>query len=266
MNLSSKRLETQLYFEELLGCKDPTRIKEYQATAPSLVLNARRASRFKECCVVDCKSFLFKGALSLISAVNGLHVGHQTWPLVQLYYATYYFLRADLLMRNRCTLRANQVFTVLAREREIVSKVSNRSAKSDHHLAILFAKKYIDEEDVLLSQSIDGQIPYDWMRDQRDWYQYKHKNGIEVEDDGPFFGFDYVELSNQIDMYLGDTTPYYCFDKDYAALALPTKKFQFTIAESKRRGIVLQPKHLKILEQAASAAVPSRRLFQVLKA
>tara|TARA_R100000655_G_scaffold105443_1_gene153641 strand:+ start:125 stop:919 length:795 start_codon:yes stop_codon:yes gene_type:complete len=229
MSLSSDRLKTQIFFEELLGCTKPEDIKQFQDKAPEIVLNRSQASAFRKFCEADAKSFLFKGAVSLLSALSGLSKGRQTWPVVQLYYANYYLLRAELLLRNRCVLRANRVFTALCLSGEVIEKVSNKSAKSDHDLTIYFAKKYLAELDVLLSQKINDDLPYEWLKKQRDWYQYKQDSYIELNDKGPFYPFEQMDLLTQVNMFLADPDPYFCFDPDYAVLALPLKRFQLSL-------------------------------------
>lgn len=265
MNLNSKRLATQTYFEELLGCTNLADIKSYQDKASGVKLTPSQASKFQTLCEADCKHFLFKGALSLLSGVAELSNGRHTWPIVQFYYSTYYLLRAELLMRKRCILRANRVFTVLCRNGEHIEKVNNKGQKSDHALTVLFAVKYLEGYDTLLTQSIDDQISYDWLMQQREWYQYKQRSYIEIEGNSPFFPFEDMELLGQVNLFLSDPDPYFCFDKDYAALALPVKRFQLTIANAEEKSIRLGSNAIKILQDFGTSNESCARLLSLLR-
>lgn len=264
MNINSRRLRTQFYFEELLGCTDPSQLKSLQNRVTQIVLNQRKADILREFCNLDAKSFLFKGAISLLSGVSGLSKGRQTWPVVQLYYANYYFLRAEILIIGRCILRANQVFTVLCRNGQRIEKVSNRKSKSDHDLSIFFAEKYLEGRDTLLTQNIDGQIPYKWLQEKRNWHQYKSVNYIEISDHGPFFPFEQIGLLDQIEMFIKDRDFYFCFDPDYAALALPLKRFEISILNAKEKGIIFAESERKILDRFHHEGQACQRILQIL--
>jgi hypothetical protein len=264
MNLSSKRLQTQIYFEKLLGCTNPDELRQFQDKAEELRLNRSQALALQGCCEADATSFLFKGTISLLSAISGLSKGRQTWPVVQLYYANYYLLRAEILMRNRCILRANRVFTTLCLNGEAVEKVSNKSAKSDHDLTIFFAKKYLQNLDILLSQEIDGDLSYEWLKKRRDWYQYKQESYIELSDRGPFYPFEQMDLFAQVSMFLADTDPYFCFDPDYAALALPIKRFQLSLRSADQFSIRFDNNAKSKLFRFRNEGLACDRLLQLL--
>ncbi|SEV93921.1 hypothetical protein SAMN04488515_0319 [Cognatiyoonia koreensis] len=264
MNLSSDRLKTQIYFESLLGCTNPEAIKQFQDNATGIVLNRGQATAFRKFCGLDARSFLFKGAVSLFSALSGISKGRQTWPVVQLYYANYYLLRAELLLRNRCILRANRVFTTLCLNGEAVEKVSNKNAKSDHDLTIFFAKKYLNGLDVLLSQEIEGELPYEWLKKQRDWYQYKQDSYIELNDIGPFYSFEQMDLLTQVNMFLADSDPYFCFDPDYAALALPIKRFQLSLISANEHAVQFDNNAKSKLLRFQGEGLACARVLQLL--
>jgi len=264
MHIASKRLESQLYFEELIGCDDPKNLAAFQDKAETIQLSRVQAERLQQCCKLDATNFLFKGVVSLLSGISEVEKGRQTWPIVQLYYANYYFLRSELLMRNRCIFRANRVFTVLCQNQQKIEKVNNKKSKSDHDLSIFFAIKYLSGIDVLLSQTIDDEIPYQWMKNKRDWYQYKKSIYIEHHDDGPFFSFDQMSLEDQINMFISDTNPYFCFDADYATLALPIKRFQFTIKNATSHGLTFDRSARKALDNFRTQGSSCIRLIQLL--
>lgn len=264
MDIASKRLESQHYFEELLGCDDPKNLIYFQDNADTIQLNRTQADRLQQCCEQDATNFLFKGVMSLLSGVSEIEKGRQTWPVVQLYYANYYFLRSELLMRNRCIFRANRVFTVLCQNQQKIEKVNNKKSKNDHDLTIFFAQKYLIGVDVLLSQTVNGDIPYIWMQNKRNWYQYKKSIYIEHNDDGPFFSFDHISLEDQINMFINDTDPYYCFDADYATLALPIKRFQLTARNATARGLTFDRRARKALDNFRTQGSSCIRLLQLL--
>lgn len=73
-----------------------------------------------------------------------------------------------------------------------------------------------------------------------------------------------MDIEDQVSMYLADDEPYFCFDPDYAALAIPIKRLQLTSRSVKASGISLSAdfkKSAQILTERSQAGKLLKQLF-----
>lgn len=104
-------------------------------------------------------------------------------------------------------------------------------------MAIALARRFCSDSDILQSQTINGTSSYEWLKEVREAVQYKLRRPPELDNFDPFFSDTQWSIHGQVNAFLGDNDAYFCFDPDYAALALPLKRFQLTAQSLHSRSI-----------------------------
>ena len=207
---------------------DPINLHNYVQKFEGFTVGYANSSVLNVALKKDANALLRKGIESLLQGLSGLDAGHKTWALIKLYYATYFFLRAELAFDDVAILRCRSIYTLAVALAQKPQKMSGKKAKGDHQATIALFSRHFAGRDVLLSQQIDTQNPYEWLRDQRDWVNYRRRDFLDdVPQDGIFSNS--MSFSDQVTLYCDDQIPIYCFDHDYAALALPVKRAELSI-------------------------------------
>lgn len=239
MATHSNRSAVQEFFEQKVGCADPTTFSLYLEKLTAIKLNLADVERLDFCVKSDIASQFERAALTICQAVNELDAGRTMWSAVKLYYAVFYLLRVELHLNGLSLVRCNQIFTAFSKHGSSVTKFKNKGERSDHAIAISLANKNLKDIDILLSSNVDGIDVYNWMKSLRDFVQYKLQKMPEVYEIDVFFPRNQISISDQIKIFIDDKDPYYCFDKDFAALAIPIKRFQLSSHSLKKRSIKL---------------------------
>ena len=243
MNLNSERHQSQVYIENLLGCSDPKDLKQFEAEIDALILSDETALDLNHNRKIDIVALFEKSLLAYASAISDIETGQKLWPIVKLYYATYYSVRAELLAKNIVVFRAHKVFTITPQKDAKLERFNNKE-KSDHSLTFELAKRKLGERDILQSNSIDEVNCYEWLMAKRNWYQYKRREAMDISENFIFKSLK-NNISDDITLFIQDDTPIYCFSPESACLAIPTKRIQLTHKN-------LQKLHLKVRDEFKS--------------
>ena len=223
----SKRAATQRYFEEKYGVDSPEELSLYREDMRASSLTLSDEQDLEDCISVDIASSYERCAFTLFQAVSDLQRGDRLWASVKLYYSTFYALRAEILLANQIVVRAGR-FLIIEGRRGAQFSQYNGGAKGDHGVSIALARRFCSGHDILQSQTINDTPSYEWLKGVREAVQYKLRRPPELDNFDPFFPDAQWPIHDQVNTFLGDNDPYFCFDPDYAALALPLKRFQLT--------------------------------------
>lgn len=232
----SKRAATQRYFEEKYGVDTPEDLALWRDDIRASQLTLAEEQDLVECVVTDITSSYERCAFTLFQAITDLQRGDRLWAAVKLYYSVFYALRAEILLANQVVIRAGRFLIVEASRGPKFSQY-NGEAKGDHGVSIALARRFFSQTDILQTQSIDGMIPYEWLKVVRETVQYKLRRPPELENIDPFFPDSHWSIFEQVKTFMADSDPYYCFDPDYAALALPLKRFELTAKKLQAKSI-----------------------------
>lgn len=242
-HIASSRQSAQLYVEKLARFHQienhligKTLVNRKNEVLEKLVLNNSTAIEFQTCVNEDSVSFYEKGILSLLQGIDDVFNGLRTWPTVKFYYSIFYTLKAELFLSGYPVLRTNRIYT-LAPKKDEKPKHYNNKAKGDHGIVIELAKKYLRDSDDLQSQSIDDQSAYEWIQQHRDWAHYKSKLVTELNDQDIYVFASKDDLNDLVPLFWNDPYPIYCFDLEYAILALPIVRLRLTREHLVSRGL-----------------------------
>ncbi|WP_374944944.1 hypothetical protein [Sphingomonas sp.] len=228
MNTNSDRHLSQLFVEGRIGCQSSSQLLTLVHSFENYTINHQDLPQLSAALSVDAGAYFDKGIITVFQALAGLDQGHESWALIKLYYAIYFFLRDELANDGIAILRCKNIYTLEVQYGAKPVKRAGPRYRGDHHATISLHQDRFIGRDLLTSQNIEGESPYNWMKDKREWINYRRRYFIDQVGARGISSAD-ESFSKQIDRYCKDTIPIYCFDPDYAALALPIKRAQLSI-------------------------------------
>ena len=196
----------------------------------------------------DAVDLYFKGALSASEAINSVAKKHYSWATVKLYYAVFYFLRSTLAAKQIALLRHLRSFVYV---KGFSGEAFCAAGSNTTHDSVLRVTNAVfSRVDLLLSNSIESENPYIWLKEKRERINYKERYFHEPDVVDFWQAIDQTrDLEALINMYLNDVRLVYCFQEDHACLALPLKRWSLTKNDLVSVGIspVLSEKQIKAL-------------------
>lgn len=257
MRIPSKRSAVQEYIEQKVGCADPSLMPDYGEQLDALVFGLGDEQELFDRLREDIQGFFERCALTILKALIDIERGDRLWACVKLYYSVFYALRVELNLANIAVVRGKRYYSAECKQGQKLRKYSGNQT-GDHGRVIDLNRRYLQDSDILLSASVDGISPYMWLKNLRDKVQYRLRRPPEITGLDPFFPDDQLAIHEQIKIFLADSDPYYPFDPDYAALAIPVKRFQLTAASVKAAKIPLDGAFEALLEDlVATGGTPA---------
>lgn len=231
--MNTKRLRFQLYIETTLGCYDIEDWGSYKAKLEGHVLSADQANTSMLCLRDDAADLYYKAILSLCKGLNSLFRGYHSWPVVNLYYSSFYSMRAHLAALGTGIVKNRGIYRWTATSGTSPEKVDVKGVRGDHQ-ATLAAFRKVVRRDVLETNTVEGIGTYNWLMEQRNSVQYRDR--VFSEPDPQYFHaniFDVAKFRTQVEQYILDRIPVYCFDPDHCMLAAPIRRLMDTRAQLK---------------------------------
>lgn len=226
--MNSNRFLVQCKIEELIGCYDPENLTSYLADFKSFEINNSNINALELSLKEDSKALYYKGILSIFEALNGIFSGRHSWPIIQLYYATYYLLRCALATQSIAIAKCKGVFSLKIALGQKPNKLDSKDARGEHPILIKAYENLASSHDVLLSNKIDNSTVYAWLMDKRNLVNYRYREFIEPDVSVIYPNlFDSMSAKSQILTYLNDNIPIYPFDPDHSCVATPLKLAQY---------------------------------------
>ena len=235
---SSSRLRFQTYIESLLGCIDTPKWPNYQSKLEKYTLSVEETQEAKECLAEDAGDLYYKACLSLCNALNSLYRGLQSWPVINLYYSTFYSMRAHLAALNVGIIRSKGIFLWRAAAGSVPRRLRPKDRANDH-TCILQAFKTIVANDVLQTNHVNGDSVYDWLFAQRNRIQYRDRSFCEPEQNDYFHPniFRRESFDAQITAYIQDSVAVYCFIEEHSLIATSIRRLSDSKAVLRDAGL-----------------------------
>ena len=229
--MNSNRSQIQVYFEELFECYDPNNFHSYRDHLSDYSLIHDDISNLKELQREDAKGFLFKGLLSFAQALHDINNGLYSWATIKIYYSIYYMLRTSLLNDNHCLIKNKSTYYLDISIGSKPVKKSQPRFRGDHKSTILIFKEEIGDRDILQTNTINNLNPYLWMMDRREEVNYRNIEFFEPDINPYYQILSERDMEDTLKTIILDDNYTYCFDEDYACLALPLKRMLITLDE-----------------------------------
>lgn len=199
------------YFATLVASHQLTR-----SNIETYTLNYTEAYQCEVRVRADSLGLCFNAIASFGSALQDIRRNAYGWAIVKAYYSVFYSLRAILAANGTGIAYLNSTPIHVP----TTPGAQFKKLKGQTHVAVcaLFRRQF--PSDSLVVNVIDGDDPFDWLRDKRELVNYRTQRFPELAESP---GISDLLVGNSlrriIDEYLSTAT--YAFDSDHAAIALP---------------------------------------------
>jgi len=242
MSINFNRNKTQEKYEAILGITSPEELKNNKDCFKNHTLSNNDADILKPLLKQDALDFFNNAVISFSEGIDSIYLKRFSWATVKLYYAVFYLLRASMACSNFALLRNYSMYRLKLQNGEKPYGTGHKRYNSTHGGTISHYKDVFSGSDVLLSNKIDDKDVYEWMEDVREivnyrdvtfrdpdcldiWVKYK-----EALDNG--------ELGSLLETIQNDTSYVFCFQEEYAVVAIPIKRMQQTIVDMSNCGLL----------------------------
>lgn len=234
MSISFNRNRTQREYEAILGIA-PSELKEKKELFKSHTLTKTEADLLKTSIKEDALDFFYNAALSFAEGIDSIYQRRYSWATVKLYYSVFYSLRASMASKNIAILVNQGILRLKLKEAETPYGTNNKKYKSTHKGTINHYTDLYSGSDILLTNTIDGLNTYQWLEELRDITNYREVCFVDPQCINPWSIFDEALSSGKLTELLTrlqeDDHYIFCFQEDYAAVAIPIKRLQQTVKD-----------------------------------
>ncbi len=235
--MSINKSRSQLYFERIFTGSSGVPFRQIPKTQyEQTYLTKQQAQDLSQLLESEISSYYYKALLSYMECISALQNNLFSWATVRLYYSVFYAIKAYLACNGIAILRAERkLYYIKTKENEFFKRCADTT---DHKGTILTLCKLFKNNDLLLSNDIDGVNVYQWMMRRREEVNYRDMDFHDPN--APEF---WTDISNEIksqgikkviDKLVNDDW-LYCFQDEYAVLGIPTKRLILTVDEIHRR-------------------------------
>ena len=225
MSINFNKSKLQEAYESILGGETEKRKNDYKNKFENHLLSNEDIERLKIPSYSDANDYFYNACICMFEAIDGVCDRRYSWATVKLYYSIFYALRSSLLCKGYALVRYGKyIYRLKLQEGE--EPLYNKKKCANSHMATLYHyKEVFMESDVLGDNTIDDKDAYGWMEDVRNIVNYKSVNFMEP---------DHLEVWDEVDEALyndsllklienicNDDTYLYCFQPEYAVIAIP---------------------------------------------
>lgn len=230
MNMSFRRHEVQEYIEFSLGCQELSQWTSYKQKLEEFIIGNIEHAKLTNSIQGDSISYFHKSVYSFVQALGNIKRKNYNWSIVQLYYACFYAIRADILLSGHCTVRCGGLYLIENKVGKKFEPFRIGNVRGDHQMAIALLKKMKNDgklDDSMLGITLETVDVYTWMMKQREASNYQAKNFSDPRIHDHFSHVDnYFCDDDLISLFQFYNSKNYdiCVDIDHAILAIPYKK------------------------------------------
>lgn len=176
---------------------------------------------------VDATNYLYSACVSIGDSIQAIDRALYTWATVKLYYSNFYLLRCLLALSGFALVyEGSKPRTITCKAGE--GPVSLNGVKGTHKAVVSYFTKSFPHS-ALLSQSIGGDKPFDWLMQRREEANYGSARFGDPQCPSHFSIIARNGIRRTLTSYIDDTTYLYAFDPDHAMLALPIEALKLAI-------------------------------------
>ncbi|MBI6818074.1 hypothetical protein, partial [Pseudomonas syringae] len=149
MTINSERFKLQQLVELSIGCTNHKELSKYKTNLESFTISQNNLLAFENALKEDSGNTLYKGVFSLLEALASISDGHQSWAIVKLYYASFYFLRALFGARGFGMIKCKgEIYTLKIESgqkpsRQTGKNFNGQDTRGDHKTTIYIFEKVI---------------------------------------------------------------------------------------------------------------------------
>lgn len=261
--MSFDRLRFQSWIEHEIGCSDLEKWDSYKSRLELFTVDSTRIDAARMELSADAISLYTKALVSCCGGIKDVCNRQMGWGLVKLYYSLFYSSRANLCARQQGLIRNKSWFRFdLTAINNTCIRVPSKF-RNDHEAALYLYEDLYGASDTLLTNTIDGKNPYEWMMETRNIVNYRLAHFSDpllpphIQSNIEYYTPKL--MLNILDGYMDDTDNRLTFQPEHAWLAIPFKQILQSrdgLRLRKLRGVV-SSKQFENLEQMLSV-LPDR--------
>lgn len=240
MSINFKRNRTQQKYESFIRISSVEELAQKKSIFKTHVLSREEANQLSILLKQDAMDFFHSAAVSFSEGIDAIFAQRFSWATVKLYYSVFYLLRTSMACNGYALLRNCSMYRLKIASGESPYGTNNKKYNSTHGGTISHYKDIFSGSDILLTNLIDDVDVYQWMEDVRDIVNYREVGFEEPECLEVWNKFkeaqDTHTLSNLLNLIINDSQYIYCFQEEYAVVAIPIKRMQLTIADLSNNG------------------------------
>ncbi len=240
MSINFKRNRTQQKYESFIGISSVEELAQKKSIFKTHVLSREEANQLSILLKQDAMDFFHSATVSFSEGIDAIFAKRFSWATVKLYYSIFYLLRTSMACNGYALLRNCSMYRLKIASGESPYGTNNKKYNSTHGGTISHYKDIFSGSDILLTNLIDDVDVYQWMEDVRDIVNYREVGFEEPECLEVWNKFkealDTHTLSNLLNLIINDSQYIYCFQEEYAVVAIPIKRMQLTIADLGNNG------------------------------
>lgn len=246
MNIHFDRFRIQEKIEQLLGCYDLENWKDYKFALSTFSTDDTNKDLLIAYLKEDTKDTYFKGIFSLLDALNDLHNGYSSWPVIKIYYSIYYFIRCYLATNNLACIKNNGFFVIPI----LGGQTKKFNEKGDHKCLIKAFENFFPTCVWVLNHIVTDNKSvniFKWLMEYREIVNYRSRSFSEP--DLNYFNIDLEKLSDWVEKYLNDDDYKFCFLKDHCLIAAPVR-FAYDTRGQLERFLDITPETNSLLDES----------------
>lgn len=242
MSIHFNRNRVQTKYEQFIGISSTDELPSRAEDFKNYVLTNRDVAELMPLINQDALDYFNNAVISFSEGIDSIFNKRFSWATVKLYYSVYYLLRTSLCCHNFALLRNRRMYRLKIGIGESPYSTSNKKYNTTHEGTISHYKDVCSGSDVLLTNHIGDMDTYEWMEHARNVVNYLDVSFREPAclDFWNTFNTAVNEktLSSLINKLENDSNNVYCFQEDYAVVAIPIKRMKLTIEDLNRKGLL----------------------------
>lgn len=261
MSINFKRNRTQEKYEAILGISSIDELLSNKEMFKEHILTRDEVNQLKPLLQEDAIDFFYSAVVSFSEGIDALYYKRFSWATVKLYYSIFYLLRTSMACNDYTLLRNCSMYRLKIAANEKPYSTNNKKYNSTHGGTISHYKDIFEGTDKLLSNQIEDVDVYQWMENARDIINYRE---VCFEDpecidiwNNFFQALENDKLSELLEELQNDDEYIYCFQEEYAIVAIPIKRMQQTIAELADNGLLsrVEPERIQYVDEIIKSDV-----------
>ena len=203
----------------------------YNSRNLSTPLSAAERSQLEKSLEIDSKGSLFSAADSLAQGIAHLDKESSSWAIIKLYYSLFYSIRSFLMADGYCIFYNNRKPYIL---NTIANAIPQKRKGTSHEISFELFKQ-LNSGHYILSQVIDGKIPFDWYKEKREKFNYKISRFPEPElpeETETIIDYGIRKFCSECTLNATSILP---FLSDYAILGFPLITLTYAVKQYKSK-------------------------------
>lgn len=173
----------------------------------------------------DTRRYTYNAVASFLGGISGLYTQQTVWAVTKMYYAAFYIGRSALSRVGHLIFHVPKSSGRGNTQYEIRALAGQRAVIVDKHPSThkLVAHRFreMGYPAFMTSLTIDGTDPFQWLMEQREFWQYRAGRFCDPDSPSTLDQIDINKAQRLLAEYAADKTGLYLSDPAHALIAVP---------------------------------------------